>query len=67
MPRASRVKFENFGHTTKNEIFRLVKLLADFSTRHTTQILTEMQWFLPYPSIDLKKMPNLTPTNRQKQ
>jgi len=25
--------FENFGHTTKNKIFRLVKLLADLSTR----------------------------------
>jgi len=25
--------FENFGHTTKNTIFRLVKLLADLSTR----------------------------------
>jgi len=24
---------ENFGHTTKNKIFRLVKLLADLSTR----------------------------------
>jgi len=28
-----RVNFENFGHTTKNTIFRLVKLLADLSTR----------------------------------
>jgi len=27
------VNFENFGHTTKNKIFRLVKLLADLSTR----------------------------------
>jgi len=25
--------FENLGHTTKNTIFRLVKLLADPSTR----------------------------------
>jgi len=28
-----RVNFENFGHTTKNKIFRLVKLLADLCTR----------------------------------
>jgi len=27
------VNFENFGHTTKNTIFRLVKLLAELSTR----------------------------------
>jgi len=27
------VKIENFGHTIKNNIFRLVKLLADLSTR----------------------------------
>jgi len=33
MPYALRVNFENFGHTTKNRIFRLVKLLADLSTR----------------------------------
>jgi len=33
MPHALRVNFENFGHTTKNKIFRLVKLLADLSTR----------------------------------
>jgi len=26
------MNFENFGHTTKNKIFRLVKLLADLST-----------------------------------
>jgi len=30
---ALRVNFENFGHTTKNKIFRLVKLLADLITR----------------------------------
>jgi len=30
---ALRVNFETFGHTTKNKIFRLVKLLADLSTR----------------------------------
>jgi len=30
---ALRVNFDNFGHTTKNTIFRLVKLLADLSTR----------------------------------
>jgi len=30
---ALRVNFENFGHTTKNTIFRLVKLLTDLSTR----------------------------------
>jgi len=30
---ALRVNFENFGHTTKNKIFRLVKLLADLSIR----------------------------------
>jgi len=24
---------ENFGHTAKNKIFRLVKILADLSTR----------------------------------
>jgi len=28
-----RVNFESFGHTTKNKIFRLVKLLADLSTK----------------------------------
>jgi len=28
-----RVNFENYGHTTKNKIFRLVKLLAALSTR----------------------------------
>jgi len=33
MPHATRVNFENFGHTTKNTIFRLLKLLADLSTR----------------------------------
>jgi len=33
MLHALRVNFENFGHTTKNKIFRLVKLLADLSTR----------------------------------
>jgi len=33
MPHALRVNFENFGPTTKNKIFRLVKLLADLSTR----------------------------------
>jgi len=33
MLHALRVNFENFGHTTKNTIFRLVKLLADLSTR----------------------------------
>jgi len=27
------MNFENFGHTTKNTIFRLVKLLDDLSTR----------------------------------
>jgi len=32
MPYALRVNFEYFGHTTKNKIFRLVKLLADLST-----------------------------------
>jgi len=32
MPHALRVNFENFGHTTKNTIFRLGKLLADLST-----------------------------------
>jgi len=30
---ALRVNFENFGHTAKNKIFRLVKLLADLCTR----------------------------------
>jgi len=33
MLHALRVNFENFGYTTKNTIFRLVKLLADLSTR----------------------------------
>jgi len=33
MPHALLVNFENLGHTTKNTIFRLVKLLADLSTR----------------------------------
>jgi len=33
MPHALRVNFENAGHTTKNKIFRLVKLLAYLSTR----------------------------------
>jgi len=32
MPHALRVNFENFGHTTENKIFRLVKLLADLSS-----------------------------------
>jgi len=32
MLHALRMNFENFGHTTKNKIFRLVKLLADLST-----------------------------------
>jgi len=32
MLHALRVHFENFGHTTKNKIFRLVKLLDDLST-----------------------------------
>jgi len=30
---ALRMNSENFGHTAKNKIFRLVKLLADLSTR----------------------------------
>jgi len=30
---ALRMNSENFGHTTKNKIFRLLKLLADLSTR----------------------------------
>jgi len=29
MLHALQVNFENLGHTTKNKIFRLVKLLAD--------------------------------------
>jgi len=29
MPNTLRVNFENFGHTTKNKVYRLVKLLAD--------------------------------------
>jgi len=33
MLHALRVNLENFGHTTKNTSFRLVKLLADLSTR----------------------------------
>jgi len=33
MLHALRVNFKNFGHTTKKKIFRLVKLLADLSTR----------------------------------
>jgi len=33
MPHALRVNLENFGPTTKNLIFRLVKLLAYLSTR----------------------------------
>jgi len=33
MPHALRVNPENFGHTIKNTIFRLLKLLADLSTR----------------------------------
>jgi len=32
MLHAVRENFENFGHTTKNKIFRLVKLLADLCT-----------------------------------
>jgi len=36
MPHELRVNFENFGHSTKNKIFRLVKLLADLSTRLKT-------------------------------
>jgi len=30
---ALQVNFENFGHITKNKIFRLVIFLADLSTR----------------------------------
>jgi len=37
MLHALRVNFENFGHTTKSKIFRLVKLLADLSTRLKTR------------------------------
>jgi len=33
MLHALRVNFEFCGHTTKNTIFQLVKLLADLSTR----------------------------------
>jgi len=33
MLHALRVNFENFGHTTKNKIFRLVNLSADLSNR----------------------------------
>jgi len=32
MLHALRVNFEDFGHTTKNKIIQLVKLLADLST-----------------------------------
>jgi len=39
-----RVNFENFGHTTKNKIFRLVKLLADLSTR--LKLLIKHDYFL---------------------
>jgi len=38
MPHALRMNFENFGHTTKNKIFRLVKLLADLCTRLKCEI-----------------------------
>jgi len=38
---ALRVNFENFGQTTKNTIFRLVKLLADLSTRLNCKRTTE--------------------------
>jgi len=38
MLNALRVNYENFGHTTKNTIFRL---LADLSTRLKMQKLTE--------------------------
>jgi len=33
MVHALRVNFEDIGHTTKNKIFQLVKLLTDLSTR----------------------------------
>jgi len=33
MLHALRVSLEKFGHTKKNQIFRLVKLLADLGTR----------------------------------
>jgi len=39
MQHALRVNFENFGHTTKNKTFRLVKLLADLSTRLKDKII----------------------------
>jgi len=33
MPPALQVNFKNFGHTTKNKILLLVKLVADLSSR----------------------------------
>jgi len=40
---ALRVSFDNFGHTTRNKIFRLVILLADLSTRLTALRLLNIQ------------------------
>jgi len=37
LPHSLRVNFKNFGHTKNNKIFRLVKLLADLSTRLEAQ------------------------------
>jgi len=41
MPHASRLNFENFGHTTKNTIFRIVKHLADLSTRLKPKLISQ--------------------------
>jgi len=40
LPHALRVNLENFGHTPKNKIVRLVKLLADLRTRLLSHMFT---------------------------
>jgi len=42
MLHAMRVNFENIGHTTQNKLFRLVKFLADLSTRLSLSMM--MNW-----------------------
>jgi len=57
MPHALLVNFENLGHTTKNTIFRLVKLLADQLHRilcfQDTQYVYFIHWGNKPPRINL--------------
>jgi len=58
------VNFESFVLTTKNKIFRLVKLLADLSTRLKAKIIPALKKrpnsipIIPYYNINIPKRLN---------